>query len=49
MEGKRAGGDQRAAARELLAADSGEQAGALDVDARVVLLTELTRVFSQFR
>jgi hypothetical protein len=43
-----AGADQDAASGDLLAADPGEQP-ALDVDAGVVLLTELTKVFSQFR
>lgn len=48
VAGVGAGADQDAAAGDLLAADAGEQP-AFQVDVGIVLLTELTKVFSQFR
>lgn len=47
--GKRAGPDHAEAPGDLLAAGAGQQPVALDVDAGVILLTELPESFSQFR
>ena len=42
-------GDEREPAGDLASPDAGEQALAVQVDPRVVLLTELPESFSQFR
>jgi hypothetical protein len=47
--GERAGGDEGEPAGDLVAPGTGQQGPAVQSDPGIVLLTELTKVFSQFR